>query len=343
MSDHFDNQNAVDNPELDVTDFYAFLGTNGTAFALDVDPFSTGGGFNHEASYNVMIDRTGNYVPDMALRVTFGDRDSDGQQPVELRISTGAAANDPADPGRLLVSGRTGVNLDGCGWRLFAGLAADPFYINPNAIGAAKTAMTTGSALDLSAFDSGTAYNLFQGANVMGIVIEAPALQFVPGSRINCWGATWVPWDDGSGWRQLDSAANPLFSTIYGQGNDFSAAQPVSQMATYGRLIQEMTAAAVAANAVAANETSAHPQAYGALVAAALLPDVLSYTVGTPAYWHARRQPGQLYARNGRDLAGNHADEMFRLVFDMPTITDGLTAADNGALRPTFPYLSLPV
>jgi len=339
MSDHLDGYTARSQPQLDISDVYLFRGQTGfPVFVMNVAPLSSSNEFHHECTYTFSIDRTGGAVPDLALRATFGDADAAGRQPFTLTASTGKAANDPSAAGRVVACGHTGETITGSGIRAFAGPAADPFYIEPTVVTAVATSMQTGTALDLSGFDPSTAHNLFQGTNVLTIVIEAPpALLGGQGNRISFWGATWVPTDDGTGRRQVDRAGEPLPSTLFGQDDPYGAAQPANDVATYGALFQSMTAAAVAAN-----NSSPKPQAYGAMVAAALLPDVLSYTIGTEAYWYAKRQPGRLYARNGRDLLGNHANEAFRLALNMP-IDDGLTAANNGTLRSAFPYLSLPV
>jgi len=342
MSDHLDGYTARSQPTLDISDVYLFRGrTGGPVFVMNVNPLSGAGGFHHEAVYTLSVDRSGGAVPDLALRARFEDPDSSGQQPFTLSLSTGKAASDPAAQGRVIACGHTGQTISSNGYRVYAGPAADPFYIDPAYVTAVAKAVKTGTRLDLSGFDPGSAHNLFAGTNVMTLVVEAPTSLFGSGTRISFWSATWVPTDDGTGWRQVDRAANPLVSTLFGQDDPYGAAQPSGDVATYGPLVQEMTAAVVAANG-----TSRAPQVYGAMVAAALLPDVLHYTVGTQAYWYARRPAGQLYARNGRDLTGNHANEASRLVLNMqdPDLDDGLTAAAaSGTLRPDFPYLSLPV
>lgn len=342
MSDHLDGYTARSQPQLDISDVYLFPGrTGGPVFVINVNPLSGPGGFHHEAIYCFQVDRSGGAVPDLSLRATFEDPDATGQQPFTLRMSVGKAAGDPAAQGRVVACGHTGKTITSQGFRIYAGPAADPFFIDPTVVTACATAVQTGGQLDLSGFDPASAHNLFAGTNVQTIVIEAPVNLFGLGNRISFWGATWVPLDDASGFRQVDRAANPLVSTLFGQDDPYGAAQPSGDVATYGPLIQEMTA-----KAVAANNRSPAPETYGALVAAALLPDVLSYTVGSQAYWYARRQPGRLFARNGRDLTGNHANEAFWLVLNMSQkdVDDRLTATDaSGTLRSTFPYLSLPV
>ena len=196
--------------------------------------------------------------------------------------------------------------------------------------------------MDRSTFNPDAATNLFQGTNVQTIVVETPVVpHFALGHRIGFWGATWLPLDGRPGVRQLDRAAQPLVSTLFGQDDPYNAALPADDVATYGPTIRGMVERVVAANQVATSRTD--PKAYAKMVQEALLPDVLEYTVGTEAYWFAKAPAGHQYARNGRDLTGNHPDQMFELVLNT-AVNDGLSSDDaTGDLRQSFPYLSLPV
>lgn len=339
MSDHKDSDSARSDPQLDISDVYLFAGKTGVVFVMNVNPLSGAGGFHHECTYTFNVDRTGDAVPDLALKATFGDPDTCGRQPVTLRMSAGKTASDPTAAGRVIASGHTGENLFGGGFRLFAGPAADPFYIEPTVVTAVRTAVVQGTALDLSGFDPATAHNLFAGTNVQTIVIEVPVTLFGIGNRIGFWGGTWLPLENRrQGYRQIDRAANPLVSTLFGQDDPFGAALPANDVADYGELFRDMTA-----QVVAANHSAANPAAHAAKVVAALLPDVLTYIVGTTAYWKAKPPPGRTYARNGRDLTGNHPNEMFTLILNK-AVDDHLDAsAATGTLRPFFPYLSKPL
>jgi uncharacterized protein DUF4331 len=344
MSDHLDGVTARQQPQLDISDFYLRQGPNNSVVGIiNVNPLSGAGGFHHDGIYQFSFSLDGGTVPGLVFRAEFGEADASGHQAVTLRLATGKAAATPGGGGVIVATGRTGSVIAGAGGiQLFAGAAGDPFFIEGSVVTAVATAVQKGAALDLSGFDSNAAHNLFAGTNVQTIVIQVPVPRFGAGRRIGAWAETWVPLDDGSSYRRIDRAANPLVSTIYGfaAGDDFNAAGPEDDAATYGPLIRSMTANVVAANA--ATNKITNPQAYAATVAAALLPDILYYTVGTDAYWYAQPPPGQQYARNGRDLVGNHPEQMFELVLGMP-VPDGLTAADaTGTLRPAFPYLSEP-
>jgi Domain of unknown function (DUF4331) len=334
MSDHLDGMTVRNDKRLDISDVYLFKGTRGVVAVMNTNPFSGTGGFNHECIYTFNVDIDGDAKPDIALRATFGDPDTDGRQPVMLRLSLGDEARDPGATGDVVATGYTGSNIDGNGGlRLFAGAAADPFYIEPTVVSAVKNAVTSGTALDLSGWDPGSAHNLFAGTNVQTIVVEVPVPTIGLGRRIGFWGSTWVPLDDASGYRQVDRAANPLVSTLFGQDDPFNAGLPENDLADYGEQFQSMIAKVRAANNTAQDDT----------VYRALLPDILPYVVGTKAYWLANPPAPGKPARNGRDLVGNHPNQAFELVLGMP-VDDRLDASSaTGTLRSSFPYLSKPV
>lgn len=339
MSDHLDGMSVRSNTKLDISDVYLFKGTSGVVLVMNTDPFSGAGGFDHECAYTFAIDLNGDAVPDISLRATFGDEDSSGSQSVTLRMVTGRAAADPSSTGVTVARGRSDAIVSGSsGIRLFAGRAADPFYIEPSVVTAVKNAVTQGTALDLSGFDPGSAHNLFAGTNVKAIVVEVPVPCFGAGQRIGFWGETWIPMDSGPGWRRIDRAANPLVSTLFGMDDPFNAASPADDQDAYGDLFRGMVA-----QVVKANNSASDPDAYAGQVIDALLPDVLPYVVGTQAYWLAQPPAAGKPARNGRDLTGNHPNEMFRLMLNM-SVDDCLDAnSATGTLRATFPYLSAPV
>jgi Domain of unknown function (DUF4331) len=349
MSDHLDGQTLQNMPSVDVSDFYLFKGTRGVVFAVNVLPLSAPGPFHDEALYEVAVDLDGDAVEDLTLRVTFGPADAQGRQEVKLYL-VATHADDHNAPGALMAQGYTDTIIIGSnGIRLFAGRAADPFYIEGSVVTAVKTAVNAGSVLDLSGYNPDTATNLFAGTNVRTIVVEVPTPYLIKGQQIAAWARTLLPTDATSHsggpyqWRQLDRAANPLISTLFGTDNAsteaFNTAEPSADRALFGDRVASMVA-----TVVKANNTHPYPETYGARVAKLLLPDVLPYRIGTDASYQVQIKNGvpQLYA-NGRDLRGNHPEQMFHLVMATP-VPDGLDASDaTGTLRDVFPYLSAPV
>lgn len=340
MSDHLDSPGVRADKRLDIADFYVFKGNSGgTVFVITTNPLSGAGGFwvDHHvetppAHYTVKISRAGSSTADLALRATFGQPLLGGIQPMQLSMLTGADAADEDAEGQLLAEGMTGTEalITTRGVRFFAGSCGDPFFIEPKVITAVITAVTTGTTLDLSAYDPAHPVNLFGGTNVEAIVIEVPD-ELTGTGEITCWAEVKVPTDAG-GWRQSDRAANPLVSSVFGfsDTDTYNSADPGGDLAVFGETVRSLTARVVAANA-----TSTDPDAYGAYVRDLFLPDMLRYQVGSTADYG-------ISTRNGRGLTQNTPETVFRLVLNTP-VSDGLDASSaTGKLRDRFPYLSRP-
>lgn len=336
MSHHLDTEAARQDPRLDISDVYLFKGTTGTVFVMNVDPLSATGGFHPEALYEFKIDTNGDAVEDLTLRVAFRPRDASGRQEFTLTQLRGAQARDRDAAGTVVATGQTEQEVTGpSGIRVWAGSAGEPFYIEANVVTAVRTAVTTGSKLDLSAYNPATAANLFGQSNVTAIVVELPASVTGIG-RIGFWGTTALP-DHHGGWVQINRAATPLINTLFdftaGGTVDWNAGEPAQGQKLFGRQIQDNVTAVVVADGTMSRQEA---DAYGRYVRSILLPDMLRYYVGTDAEFGVDR-------RNGRGLTESTPEVMFRIVLGRP-VSMGLDAGDaTGTLRPFFPYLSLPI
>lgn len=336
MSHHLDTEAARQDPRLDISDVYLFKGTMGTVFVMNVDPLSATGGFHPEALYEFKIDTDGDAIEDLTLRAAFRPQDSGGHQEFVLTQLRGAQARDRDAVGRVVATGQTEQDVTGpTGIRVWAGSAGEPFYIEANVVTAVRTAVTTGSKLDLSAYNPDTAANLFGHSNVTAIVVEVPA-EVTGAGHIGFWGTTALP-DHHGGWAQINRAATPLINTLFdftaGGTVDWNASEPVEGQRLFGRQMQDNVAAVVAANGTLDPRRA---DDYGRYVRSILLPDMLRYRVGTEAEFGVS-------ARNGRGLTEPTPETMFQIVLDQP-VSMGLDAGDaTGTLRPSFPYLSLPI
>jgi hypothetical protein len=334
MSHHQDSEAARQDPRLDISDAYVFKGNSGTVFVLNTNPVSANLGFHPEALYEFHIDTDGDAVQDLTLRFSFLPADADRQQSWALRQLTGADAADRNAGGTLVATGVTGDSITTWnGINVFAGLAGEPFFIEPTVITAVWTALAEGAKVDLGSFDPDDATNRFAGTNVTAIVIEVPVAVTGVGT-IGFWGTTALD-DHHGGWMQINRCAKPLVGPLFGltEGGavDSNATDPSQDADRYGDLVRRKVA-----DLVAANGTHDDPEAYGATVRDALLPDVLSYEVGTDACFAT-------HSHNGRGLTEPSPEAIFELLLNRP-VPMGLTAADaTGTLRSAFPYLSRPV
>jgi hypothetical protein len=325
MSHHRDSPDA----RLALTDLYVFRGEAGTVLVLDV-----GAELQPEARYEFKIDTDGDIIEDLSYRFSLG---ADGV--LQLRRVAGVAARDPYAFGTVIAQvGADEAGTAAGGLAVWAGRAGDPFWIDPTVLRAIGEAFATGTRPDLAAWHPGKARNLFAGHTVHAVVLEIPDDQLLPLARpdkhINVWATVSVHRTDG--WHQVDRVGRPMVHPVFTAHDGELAAQldtsrPFDDAQTFGKTIAEAVSAVVAAYG-----TAQDPQAYGGAVAARLLPDVLPYTIGTPAVFGFAEM-------NGRTLTDNAAEVMLSFVTNTAFCT-GLTK-DSVLAKPTrtFPYVPAPV
>jgi hypothetical protein len=337
MSHHLDTPLARQNGRLYIDDLYVFPGNESTVFIMDVNSTITGPdvqqGFHPEARYEVKVHFDGADFEGMTYRVSFGERNSEGQQTLQLHTLTGAEARDDTATGTLVLDGQTGKPASQNDTTVWAGRIADPFYIDLAQLGTVNAAFKNGTAVDASAWHAKDARNTFADNTVESIVLEVshqhPKLR--PGARIGVWCATKLATDAG-GWRQINRAGHPMMWPIFWPDDtDFSNPandrHPSADFDADGTYIADLVSAVVSASG-----TSVDPQGYGQTVARSLCPDVLSYIVGTPATYG-------FAVRNGRTLADNAPEVMLSMVLNS-AVTSGLSPSVNERLRvDDFPYV----
>src|SRR5580692_3907520 len=168
MSHHLDSPIARQDVRLDITDLYVFRGETGTVFVINVCHSIAGNiptpGYHPEGMYEFKVDLDGDAVEDLTYRITFDERDSDGKQRFVLRKIAGREAVDPNAAGSVLAEGVTGETVaTATGFRLWAGKAGDPFWIEPDVLHAVGHAFEDGTVIDLTGWDPSKAKNLFAG------------------------------------------------------------------------------------------------------------------------------------------------------------------------------------
>jgi len=344
MSHHLDSPLARQDVRLDISDLYVFRGERGTVFTMNVNhsiaPEITGrtdpAGFHPEAKYEFKVDLDGDAIEDLTYRLSFGELDGAGAQRLELRRLVGAPPSDDEVRGTLVAEGAIGSTISTeDGLRVWAGKAGDPFWIEPDVLHAIGHAFTDGTVADLSSWRPSEATNFFAGHTVYSIVLELPDHELLPlagpGKDINVWALTSLATDAG-GWRPINRVGHPMIQPLFTQndedlGDRLNSTAPADDVVNYGKIVSDAVAAVVAAYG-----TAEDPEAYGAAVAARLLPDVLPYTVGTPAVYGFN-------GLNGRSLTDNAPDVMFSLATNT-AFTIGLTK-DSITAKPSsrFPYV----
>jgi hypothetical protein len=337
MSHHLDTPLARQNGQLYIDDLYVFPGDQSTVLVMDVNSTITGPdvqpGFHPEARYEFKVHFGEEEFETLTYRVSFGERDTQGRQALQLRVLTGDEAREDAAAGSLVLEGRTGETASQNGTRIWTGRVADPFYVDLDGLATINAAVKNGAKVDRSGWRAETARNSFAGTTVESIVLEVSHqhAQLCTGASAGIWGATKLATDAG-GWRQINRAGHPMMWPIFWPDDtDFSNRandrHPSADLNAEGKNIADLVTAVVAANG-----TSGDPEGYGHIVARVLLPDVLQYVVGTPATYG-------FAARNGRTLADNAPEAMFSLILNT-AVTSGLTPSVAEGLRSrTFPYV----
>ncbi|MFF3749196.1 DUF4331 family protein [Streptomyces sp. NPDC002018] len=340
MSHHLDSPIARQDPRLDLTDFYLFRGERGTVFVMNASHSLAGEdiprGFHPEGRYEFKIDGDGDAVEELTYRFTFGERGPDGGQSYRLHRLTGVEAQDPHATGTLVVEGGTDRTQDlGGGVRLWIGRAGDPFWIEPDVLQAVGKAVKQGTRVDLGEWDPAKATNLFAGHTVHTIVLELSDSELLalagPDRRISAWALASLATDVG-GWRQINRVGLPMMHPLFTQldedlGDRLNGGRPADDRRTHGG-----TVAGMIAGVVRAYGTAEDPEAYGQCFAARVLPNMLPYTVGTPASYGFLQW-------NGRTLTDNAPDVMFSTALNTPV---GLTIGKDSITAkpsPAFPYV----
>jgi len=318
-------------PDADITDIYAFPGSDAsrTALVLNVGP---GAGaiapttFGTDVTYALNIDRNGDAQPDLVYAVRFGAA-SDGSQPWTLTRYTGANARHLGH-GVVLGSGRTGdaagTRVKGDG-RVFAGLRSDPFFFDLTAFQNDVLGVPTGRHL----CDANTV-DFFAPLNVNSIVVEVP--DDALGETIGYWATTTGPQG------RIDRMGRPAINTVFNKGqakNAFNAGNPVDDRSMFGADV-----AGVLAHFSALDTEGAYTDSQIQTLVNVLLPDVLTYDTRTAA-------AGPL---NGRALNDDVIDTELNIVTggypfagrDGTGAVTGDCVGPHGDYSATFPYLGSP-
>ena len=151
MSHHLDTPLAAQTGQLFLDDLYVFPGDESTVFVMDVNSNVNGlhsePGFHPEARYEFKVHFDGADFEDLTYRVSFGEPDPEGRQPLRLHALTGGQAREDAAAGELLLEGRTGTVASAGGARVWAGRIADAFYIDLSLLAIVNGAVANGTAV----------------------------------------------------------------------------------------------------------------------------------------------------------------------------------------------------
>jgi hypothetical protein len=202
-SDHQDTPEVELNPRMDINDVYAFPGAGGTSTDLITlvmttsSPIASGAAasFDSNLLYQFKIDRTGDGVEDLVMQIKFDDN---GGYTV-----TGPVA--PAMTGQksavvttgATISGTVGQTVTSGSTKVFAGLRADPFFIDlEQFFKIIPDRRPSTGPLSVPQTQTATAFrspgvDLLRPFNALAIVIELPKSQLVTSTATDASFGVW--------------------------------------------------------------------------------------------------------------------------------------------------------
>jgi hypothetical protein len=301
---------------LDINDVYAFdAANNRSALVMTVNPAINVLGpttFQAQAEYALNVDRTGDAIADTQIVTTFGDPDARGIQHYTVKLDGRAVASGFTDGAKGQEQSRSGVSA-------FAGMRSDPFFFDLiGFLGSLR-----GQGTDRL---GQTPTDFFIGLNTLAIVVEVPnAALGGNGTNIGVWATT------SAAGAQADQMGRPAISTVFNVSTAdkeaFNVTPPSQQPTAMGGKFRTNIIDTLVGLSTALGNPYTQTQAEG--LADILLPDVLTYTVGTDASF-----------LNGRDLDDDVIDLELSLATNGVVTSDGVGA--HADLLASFPYLGNP-
>jgi hypothetical protein len=330
--------------DRDINDVYVFnnAARTRTVFAMTTNPavnVPTVDGmanFGMNVRYVINVDRTGDAVQDLAFVWRFGSAGVKGQHYTVWRYA-GANARSLAH-GVQIGSGWTGTGIGTATGtaKVFAGVRADPFFFD--LLGFLGTVLHVGNA-QLGNCGSANC-DFFAPLNTNAMVLEVPN-DSIGATNIGVWGTT--SYWDGSSWVKADQMGRPAINTVFNnkyvggantgtQKNLFNTTPPSQQNSSSLPFHGNIVGTLEGINGLLGLSCAGYDAPTANAIANFLLPDVLTYKVGSKA-------DGTVF--NGRALSDDVIDA------ELNVTTKGCVTSDNSdasghTYLPSFPYLGVP-
>lgn len=320
-SHHFESKLAQQFPAYDLTDLYVFDAekSGSTVFIMDVNPTTKIDGKpqfgdNGVYSFHVASNRE---MTGKGLTLTVHVVGSE----VVVGILDGANAAVGAigkEVGRAPIgSDKTLPN----GIRVWTGAAKDPFVGNSEGIIKFDQNLSA-SKLDMSVYDKGV--DLFATLYTSAIVLEVPNSLLPPEIAVYASSAMY----NVDKWEQVNRLAHPLMTHLFMYNNTAEVSEHVAHRPDRDATRKYALSANVL-KAVVLDGKMKNPVAYSDKIADLLLPDMLTYKVGTPASYTV----GVL---NGRKLTDDAMDTALSMLMGR-AVTDNANTFDRQSK--SFPYV----
>ena len=329
--------------DRDINDVYVFNNAahSRTVFAMTTNPAvnvpSIDGmaDFGTNVRYVINVDRNGDNVQDLAYVWRFGAA-SGGSQSYSVWRYSGANARSLAS-GTKIGSGSTGGSGIGTATgsaKVFAGVRADPFFFD--LLGFLGTVLGVGST------QLGTGPDVFAGLNTNAMVIEVPN-DSVGATNIGVWGTTSY-WASGA-WHKADQMGRPAINTVFNnkyvsgclsctgtQKDLFNTTPPSQQNSSLLPFHGNIVATLENINGLLGTGCIDYDATTANAIANFLLPDVLTYQVGSTA-------DGTVF--NGRALGDDVIDAELAVTTNGCVTSDNVNDSGHTNLS-SFPYIGVP-
>jgi hypothetical protein len=334
--------------DRDINDVYVFnnaartrtvfaMTTNPAVNVPSVDPFAY---FGTNVRYVINVDRTGDAVQDLAFVWRFGAASS-GSQPYTVWRYAGANARSLAHGIQIGsgTTGGTGIGTATGNAKVFAGVRADPFFFDLLGF--------LGTVLGVGTTQLGTGGDFFAGLDTNAMVLEVPN-DSIGATNIGVWGTTSY-WESGA-WHKADQMGRPAINTVFNnkyvggvntgtQKNLFNTTPPSQQNSSslpfHGNIVGTLeNINALLGLTVAPYNCTDYDAATANAIADYLLPDVITYQVGSTAN-------GAVFPFNGRKLSADVIDTELNVTTNGCVTSDGADASGHTYLS-SFPYLGVP-
>lgn len=323
-SHHFESPTSLKTPALDQLDNFVFQSSRPgyTVFimTLNSEPNAAPGGtFAQNALYNIHVANDDTYKLGHTFSVAFSS---------DTRFALHDLKAPNADVGAMgpkLGEAEVGKPTElANGIKIWAGVVKDPFFGNSTSLHLLQVQLNSGADYNPGVWAEAKGKSILLDRKAAAIVLEVPNSML--GRYVKVFMTTAVK--KGNSWEQVQYSANPLFShEMLFENPVLKAEHDRSRPDNSSDMKHFVSARTARASALA--KTQADPIRYGDKVAALLVPDVLSYKVGTPAKFSAAE-------RNGRSLDDDAMSAMLTLLLGTPTNQE---IANPKLYTAEFPYV----
>ncbi|WP_120509769.1 DUF4331 family protein [Rahnella bruchi] len=305
-SHHFESAAVLQDATINQLDNYVFQSSraDSTSFIMDINPSPNdlpGGVFKPGALYNIHISDDAKFKTGHTFSLIFDDKG--GYTVYEVSSPNAPVGTKGEEIGKGGMSQSSQLSN---GVKVWAGVVKDPFFGNSPGLHILRQQLAKGT-YDPNLWTSVKGKNIFTGRKCGAIVLDIPNKML--GKRIEVFMTTAV--ENDKNWRQVQYSALPLFSHSMLFENEALKKEHNKSRPDNSEDMKNFVSARTA-RASSFAHSQKEPQVYGDKVANMLVPDVITYNVGTPAKFSAS-------SINGRSLSDDAMSEMLTLLLGQPT------------------------